>query len=42
MEYKTADTSTLDGLRYAERLRRDGWIVYSVGLFLIRFYRKES
>lgn len=40
MEYRTVDTSTLRGLRHAERLHRDGWTMGSVGLYLIQFYRK--
>jgi len=39
MQYKTVDTSTLKGLKQAERLKANGWIVYSVGLFLIKFRR---
>lgn len=39
-EYRTADTRTLEGLKLAERLQAAGWTMYSVGLFLVRFYRK--
>ena len=41
-EYKTVDTSTIKGLEQAERLQANGWITYSVGLFIIKFYRKVS
>ena len=37
--YRTVDTSTLAGLRTAERLHAAGWKTYSVGLFLIKFYK---
>jgi hypothetical protein len=40
-EYRTVDTSTLEGLRKAERLKAHGWIIYSVGLFLVGFYRRR-
>jgi hypothetical protein len=39
-EYRTVDTSTLAGLKQAERLKAAGWTMYSVGLFLVKFYRK--
>ncbi len=38
-EYKTADTSTLEGLKQAERLKAAGWKIISSGLFLIMFER---
>ena len=38
MEYRTVDTSTLKGLRLAERLHTNGWIAYSYGLYIIKFY----
>lgn len=40
-KYKTVDTSTLKGLKQAERLHATGWIMYSVGLFIVKFYRHE-
>ncbi len=39
-EYRTVDTSTLKGLKEAERLHLNGWTQYSVGLFIVKFYRK--
>ena len=39
-QYKTVDTSTLAGLKEAERLQRFGWTLYSVGLFLLKFYKR--
>lgn len=39
-QYRTVDTSTLEGLRTAERLQANGWICYSVGLFLLKFYKR--
>lgn len=39
-EYKTVDTSTLKGLKQAERLKENGWKVISVGLFNIQFERE--
>lgn len=41
IEYKNVDTSTLRGLKEAERLHRAGWKTASVGLFRVRFYRKR-
>ena len=40
IKYKTVDTSTLKGLKQAERLKQNGWIIGSVGLFLIQFYKR--
>lgn len=39
-EYKSVDTSTLRGLKEAERLKETGWKIVRVGLFIIDFYRK--
>jgi hypothetical protein len=41
-QYKTVDTSTLKGLQEAERLHTSGWTLYSVGLFILKFYKKVS
>jgi hypothetical protein len=41
-EYRTVDTSTLAGLKQAERLHANGWTQYGRGLFLVRFYRRRS
>lgn len=41
-EYKTCDTSTLKGLKAAERLHQDGWKIIRNGLFLIQFERKVA
>ena len=38
-QYRTADTSTIAGLRQAERLHAAGWKMGSVGLFRIQFYK---
>lgn len=38
-EYKNVDTSTLKGLKQAERLHAQGWVTGRVGLFIIQFYR---
>jgi len=40
IEYRTIDTSTLKGLKRAERLQARGWTIGRVGLFLVQFYRK--
>jgi len=40
-KYKTVDTSTLKGLKQAERLHRLGWKTIRVGLFLIYFEKKS-
>lgn len=39
-EYKSVDTSTLEGLKEAERLHVAGWKTARVGLFIIQFYRR--
>lgn len=39
-QYKTVDTSTLQGFKEAERLRANGWTVYRTGLFLLYFSKK--
>lgn len=41
-KYETVDTSTLKGLRRAEYLHTHGWTTYSVGLFLIYFYKQTE
>ena len=41
-EYKTIDTSTLKGLKEAERLHQTGWKMIRTGLFLIQFERKVA
>lgn len=38
--YRTVDTSTLKGLKTAERLHQNGWKAYSVGLFIIKFMKR--
>lgn len=42
MRYRTVDTSTLAGVREAERLQANGWTTYRVGLFLIYFCKREK
>jgi hypothetical protein len=39
-EYRNVDTSTLAGLREAERLHTSGWTTVRVGLFIVMFCRK--
>lgn len=39
-QYKTVDTSTLEGLKQAERLKSQGWTIYRTGLFLIYFLKR--
>jgi hypothetical protein len=41
-QYKSVDTSTLAGLKQAERLKAQGWTIYRVGLFIISFYRRAK
>ena len=41
MEYKEVDTSTLRGLKEAERLQAAGWETYFYGLFIIKFRRRK-
>jgi len=41
-EYRTVDTSTVKGLKEAERLHRAGWKIIRTGLFLIQFERRKS
>jgi hypothetical protein len=40
IEYRTVDTSTLKGLKAAERLQANGWTMGRSGLFSIQFYRR--
>lgn len=40
-EYRNVDTSTLQGLQEAERLKANGWVCYRVGLFILSFYRRK-
>jgi hypothetical protein len=40
MIYRMVDTSTLEGLREAERLHAAGWTIYASGLFLLYFYKR--
>jgi hypothetical protein len=40
MKYRMVDTSTLEGLREAERLHAAGWTIYASGLFLLYFYKR--
>lgn len=42
MQYRKVDTSTLAGLRTAERLKASGWILYNSGLFMVYFYRRGN
>jgi hypothetical protein len=39
-EYRVVDTSTLEGLKTAERLHASGWRTVRTGLFLIWFERE--
>ncbi len=39
-EYRTVDTSTLEGLKTAERLHASGWKTYRTGLFLVYFQKR--
>lgn len=41
-QYKTIDTSTLKGLKNAERLKSQGWTIYKTGLFLVYFLKRIS
>lgn len=38
--YKTVDTSTLKGLKEAERLHANGWKTIRAGLFSVLFEKK--
>jgi hypothetical protein len=42
LEYRTIDTSTLAGLKQAERLHMAGWKTIRVGLFFVMFERKTK
>lgn len=39
IKYKTVDTRTLKGLKQAEQLKALGWIIGSVGLYTMQFYK---
>ena len=40
-QYKTVDTSTLKGLKQAERLHLNGWKQIRVGMFSIQFAKTK-
>lgn len=42
VEYKTVDTSTIEGEKQAEKLHTTGWKINRSGLFTIQFYRLKS
>lgn len=37
-QYALCDTSTLEGIAQAERLKAAGWTCYRTGLFLLWFH----
>lgn len=41
IKYRTIDTTTLKGIKAAERLHAYGWKMGRVGLFTIQFYRRN-
>jgi len=38
-KYRSVDTGTLAGLKRAEWYHAHGWTIYSVGLFIWKFYK---
>jgi len=42
MKYKTINTKTDEGLKQAEKLKRSGWNIISVGFWEIIFEKKEN
>jgi hypothetical protein len=42
IEYRTVYTSTLQGLKEAERLHMNGWKQGRVGLFSVQYFRQKS
>lgn len=41
-QYRTVDTSTIAGLREAERLKANGWIIQRAGLFLVYLVKRAA
>lgn len=41
-KYRNVDSSTIEGLKEAERLHAAGWTCYFVGLFFMKFYKREE
>ena len=41
-QYRAVDTSTLKGLKQAERLHQASWKIISHGLFIIQFQKKVA
>ncbi len=41
-KYETVDTSTVKGIERAEFLQARGWTCYSVGLYLLKYYRRRG
>jgi hypothetical protein len=39
-KYKTIDTRIDKGLKQAERLKRNGWEIVSIGFYTITFFKK--
>ena len=40
-EYKSIDTSTIEGIKEAEKLHESGWKIVQVGLFTILFEKER-
>ena len=38
-QYKRVDITTIKGIQLAERLKRNGWIIYSSSPWTICFYK---
>jgi len=41
-KYKTVDTSTLEGLKQAERLLENGWRIIQTGLYILVFEKGDK
>jgi len=40
IRYKIVDTRTEKGLKQAEKLKNTGWIIASIGFWMIQFYKE--
>lgn len=41
-QHRTVKTHSVAGIRYADRLKAEGWTCYRTELFLMRFRRKTA
>jgi hypothetical protein len=40
VKYKTVDMRTIEGIKKAEKLKENGWLIYSHSPDVIKFYKE--